>query len=69
MKTIYAILQKTNDILLVAICLVVLLAVMIIALTNLWHYLLLCFPILLYLYRSKGITFMKNKHTKTGKKS
>lgn len=69
MKRIQNILHSTNDVVLVAICLVFLLAIMIIATTNLWRYVFVSLPILLYLYKSKGIALMQNKNTKTGKKS
>ena len=68
-KQIHTFLYSMHDLLWVVIGLLLLLSVILIASTDSWHYLFLVLPFLVYLYQSKGIRFMKNKHTKTGKKS
>lgn len=68
-KQIHTILYGMHDLLWVVIGMLILLSLILIASTGSLPYLFLFVPSLVYLYQSKYIKFIRNKHTKTGKKS
>jgi hypothetical protein len=69
MKQISTILYLIYHVILFVIAGVLLASIVIIIATKAWHYLFVCFPVLLYIYKSEAIHFRKNKHKRTGKKS
>ncbi|TMI92017.1 MAG: hypothetical protein E6H06_15230 [Bacteroidetes bacterium] len=69
MKQIHTILYSMYDILLFVIVGIMLSSIIIIVVTNSWHYLFLYTPALIYIYKTRVINFRKDKHSKRTKKS